>query len=213
MNHTTDGITPVHDGIGTIDHLGILDDGVVDGNGILEMAAAVNGIIHPDTVYNEQYPVGFKPSDYRASSSHLAFLQVNTAAEFQHFGRGLRVLKLDFFSGYFIDGGSDFQGFFLILAGNDVDNRDGLNVDFQVNGVSDVDLRDHKITVARMCKYQGVFFRKPGNIKLPDRIGGGCYLFVDIENKGIGYGFFGFLVENFNGLCKTIDAVQPKDEE
>ncbi len=52
----------------------------VNGNSVLKMPRSINSVVHSYSVYNQQYSVCFKPSNYRTSASSLWFLNTNTTS-------------------------------------------------------------------------------------------------------------------------------------
>ena len=55
------GIATEQNAVGAEQHVGALEDVGVDGDGILQVTAPVNGIVHPHTIDNKQHAVGFEP--------------------------------------------------------------------------------------------------------------------------------------------------------
>ena len=50
MDDAAHGITTEQNAVGTEQHVGALEDVGVNGNGILQVTAAVNGVVHPHAI-------------------------------------------------------------------------------------------------------------------------------------------------------------------
>ena len=72
----------------------------VYGNCILQVPAAVNGIVHSNAVHDQKYPVGFKSSQDRTSSTPLRLLNAHSRGKCQQFCSGIGLLLNNFILAY-----------------------------------------------------------------------------------------------------------------
>ena len=95
VNDPAHGIATEQNAVGPQEHICAIQDVGIDGDGILQMTAPVNGVVHANAVDNKQYPVGLKPPQNRRTTTLLALLDQDGACGPQQFRRSLGYFQLN----------------------------------------------------------------------------------------------------------------------
>ena len=91
IHHAADGVAAVDERAGSEDDLGALQREGVHTDHVLQVAAAVDGVVHAHTVHDDQHAVGGETPDHGTAPALLALLHEDGARLRQHVGRRLRV--------------------------------------------------------------------------------------------------------------------------
>ena len=97
---------------GAIQNFGALQHALIDRDDVLQMAAAVNSIVHAYAIYHQQYPAGFKPANDGAAAALLAFLHEYVAGALQQVAGVLGVGAPNVLAGDDFNFLNDVLGFF-----------------------------------------------------------------------------------------------------
>ena len=79
MNYPAHRIAAVSQRACPVNNFQLFEREWINRDGVLQMAAAVNRVVHPYPIHHQQHPVGFKTPYHRAATSKLGFLDVHPA--------------------------------------------------------------------------------------------------------------------------------------
>ena len=94
VNDPAHGIASEQNAVGPQEHIGAIQNVGVDGDGILQMTAPVNRVVHANAVDNKQHAVGLKPPQNRRAATLLALLYKHRTRRPQQLCGGLGNLQL-----------------------------------------------------------------------------------------------------------------------
>ncbi len=97
MHHPAEGVAAVHEGAGSEEDFRLLEHAGVHGDGVLQVAFPIDGVVEAHPVQHQQDAVGFEAPNDGAAPAHLALLHEDPSVCRQGIGAGLGVGQGQFF--------------------------------------------------------------------------------------------------------------------